>query len=59
MTIPHKTLLWLLAALLLSGLCVAATFWSFKEIGTASDQRMQSRQVLVLTDSFLLSMKDA
>ena len=59
MSIPHRTFLWLIAALLLSGLCVMAIYGSFEQIGDASDQRLQSRQALVLGDNFLLSMKDA
>ena len=59
MQIPHKTFFWLLAALLLSGIGMAFTFWSFVQIENASDHRLHSRQVLVQTDSFLLAMKDA
>ena len=59
MHIPYKNFVWLLAAILLSGLGMAFTFWSFVQIEDASNHRLHSRQVLVETDNFLLAMKDA
>ncbi len=57
--IPHKPLAWLVAALLLSGICMAFTFWYFVQIEEASGERLHFRRVLANTDSFLLAMKDA
>ena len=48
-----------MAALLLGGISTAFTLWSFVQIEESSRQRMDSRQILVLTDSFLLAMKNA
>ena len=59
MPIPHKTFFWLLAALLLGSMGMTFIFWSHQQIDEASNQRLHSRQMLVLTDSFLLALKDA
>ncbi len=59
MHIPYKNFIWLLGAIVLSVVGMAFTFWSFVQIGDASNQRLHSRQVLVETDDFLLAMKDA
>ena len=57
--ILHKTFFWLIVAVLLSGLGMAFTFWSFQQIEDASTHRTHSRDVLVQADGFLLAMKDA
>lgn len=59
MQIPLKTAVWLLVALLLSGMGMAFTFWSFAQIEDASNQRMHARQIRLQADSFLMALKEA
>ena len=59
MHIPRKPFVWQLVAALISGIGMAFIFWSFVQMENASIHRMHYRQVSVLTDNFLLAMKDA
>ena len=59
MKIPHKTLSWLAAGLLLLATGIAYSFWSYHQISNASSQRHHSRVVINMASDLLSDLKDS
>ncbi len=59
LTTTRKTILWLGTVVLLMALGVAFTFWSYRQIEQASDQRRDSRVVITAADGLLSALVNA
>jgi len=55
----HKSILWLGTVVLLMAIGVVFTFWSYRQIESASNHRRDSRDVITAADDLMASLVDA
>lgn len=59
MQTPHKIIVFISGAIFLATLGVTITFWSFRQIGDASEARIHSNDILHHANDLLSALKDA
>jgi PAS domain S-box-containing protein len=59
MKISKKTVAWLLAAVMLVGLVIASSLWSFSQTDEAANARNQTRLLMNRSEDLLSALKDA